>query len=48
MQVRARSYRNVESILKGGVDRLPLSSGEVPAQLNLPVHENVRGGDYYN
>ncbi|HEX2686060.1 MAG TPA: hypothetical protein VHN14_05555 [Kofleriaceae bacterium] len=40
----ARSYRNVESILKNGLDRQPLpittSSGEAPPPLD---HENVRG-----
>jgi transposase len=45
----ARSYRNVESILKNGLDRQPLpvatSSGETPPPLD---HENVRGPDYYH
>jgi transposase len=45
----ARSYRNVESILKNGLDRQPLpvttSSGEAPPPLD---HENVRGPDYYH
>jgi transposase len=45
----ARSYRNVESILKNGLDRQPLpvttSSGEAPPSLD---HENVRGPDYYH
>jgi transposase len=47
LEVRARSYRHVESILKNGLDRLPKKSA--PKQRALPlVHENVRGGDYYN
>lgn len=45
----ARSYLNVESILKNGLDRQPLpvvaSSGEGPPPLD---HENVRGPDYYH
>jgi transposase len=47
LEVRARSYRHVESILKHGLDRLPKKSA--PKQRALPLlHENVRGGDYYN
>jgi transposase len=43
----ARSYRNVESILKNGLDREPLPDQE-PKQVKLPItHDNVRGGDYY-
>ena len=46
--VRARSYRHVQSILKHGLDRFALATQEEPpARLPL-VHENVRGGDYYN
>jgi transposase len=46
--VRARSYRHVQSILKNGLDRVPLPQS-APTQSALPLtHENVRGGDYYN
>jgi hypothetical protein len=45
----ARSYTNVESILKCGLDRQPLVE---PAQGDAPPpsldHENIRGADYYN
>ena len=45
--VNARSYRHVQSILKHGLDRLPLYDDE--SQTRLPLeHENVRGGDYYH
>jgi transposase len=46
LAVGARSYRHVDSILKHGLDRLPpLAPVE---QLTLaPVHEHVRGRDYY-
>jgi transposase len=45
---RARSYRHVDSILKNGLDRQPLTTDpettkEVPLQ-----HENIRGSLYYN
>jgi len=44
---RARSYRHVQSILKNGLDRVPLPK-PAPTQSALPLtHENVRGGDYY-
>ncbi len=48
--VRARSYRHVASMLKHGLDRLPLPASAAsasPQQLAL-AHENVRGGDYYH
>ena len=47
LEVRARSYRHVASILKNGLDRLPRKSAPKPRALPL-AHENVRGGDYYN
>jgi hypothetical protein len=44
--VGARAYRHVDSILKHGLDRLPPL--EPAAQLTLaPVHEHLRGRDYY-
>jgi transposase len=44
--VGARSYRHVDSILKHGLDRL--ATPEASRQLTLtPVHEHVRGRDYY-
>jgi transposase len=45
----ARSYTNVESILKCGLDRQPLIAPE-PSDASPPSldHENIRGADYYN
>lgn len=41
----ARSYKHVDSILKHGLDRLPL---EASTSVSAPrVHENVRGAEYY-
>lgn len=48
LAVRARSYRHVDSILKRGLDRLPLPAAEPVKQLTLAVLENVRGSDYYH
>jgi len=46
--VNARSYRHVASMLKHGLDRLPLAAGVTGPLLPLaPVHEHLRGRDYY-
>ena len=45
--VGARSYRHVDSILKNGLDRIPVEP--VAAEPSAPTeHENVRGRDYYH
>ena len=46
LAVGARSYRHVDSILKHGLDRLPPPEPAEPLPL-APVHEHVRGRDYY-
>src|SRR5262245_55916256 len=38
--------RHVDSILKHGLDRLPMLAPAVPLPL-APIHEHVRGRDYY-
>jgi len=43
----ARSYRNVASILKHGLDRTPLDAPPLAAVEPIE-HENVRGRDYYH
>ncbi len=42
---RAYSYRAVESMLKNKLEAQPLPSVTAKA---LPVHENIRGGEYYD
>jgi len=45
----ARSYTNVESILKRGLDQQPLAEpAKSDAQPPSLDHENIRGPDYYN
>jgi hypothetical protein len=48
---RARSYKHVDSILRNGLDRLPVSAaprGENTTDPAAPaVHEHVRGAQYY-
>jgi transposase len=45
---KAYSYKNVESILKSGLDQQP-SDRSSPSQTHLPLleHENLRGRQYY-
>jgi len=45
MAIRALSYRSVESILKSGLDQVPLPSAAAPAPMRR--HANLRGGTYY-
>jgi len=51
MAIRARSYRHIDSILKRGLDRLPLpeqAATHAPSAAPAPItHENIRGGTYY-
>lgn len=46
--VRARSYRHLESILKNGLDRLPLPVEEKGEGATPTAHENIRGGSYFH
>jgi transposase len=43
----ARSYRHVDSILKHGLDRVPLAEPGAAVQRALEFHPNIRGRDYY-
>jgi transposase len=45
LAARGHSYRSVESILRTGLDRQVLPAP--PAQLALPLHDNLRGPRYY-
>ena len=46
LHVNALSYRSIESMLKTGMDKQPLSLE--PTQTTLPLHENVRGSTYFH
>jgi len=46
LAIRALSYRSVESILKAGLDGLPLPGSE-PVTTPIGDHANVRGAGYY-
>jgi transposase len=43
-KVNAFSYKSVKAILKNGLDAQKL---EVPENIPLPLHENIRGANYY-
>jgi transposase len=46
---RARSYKHVESILRRGLDRMPLPKAPgATAPANIEPHENIRGAAYYS
>jgi len=47
LQMKAYSYKNVESILKKGLDRQPLVSASSQTPLPLLEHANLRGKEYY-
>jgi transposase len=44
LMIGGLSFKSVKSILETGLDQKPLPQ---PAQPLLPLHENIRGGDYY-
>jgi hypothetical protein len=46
MSIRSPTYRSVNSILDSGLDRQQVPA--TAAQAALPLHENVRGPDYYH
>ena len=50
LKLRAIRYKNIESILKNGLDNQPLpSSGhEEKAEVSRPHHDNIRGAKYYH
>jgi transposase len=46
LSIRSPTFRSVDAILKSGMDRQPLPSQST--QTALPLHENLRGPDYYH
>jgi len=40
------SYRSVKAILTSGLDK-QRDAGEIPSQMSLPLHQNIRGREYY-
>jgi len=49
LSINSASYQSITSILKQGLDQLPLTlTEEEPELADLPVHTNVRGPHYYH
>lgn len=46
MAIRALTYRSVASILKSGLDRQHHLPTTTPG--SLPLHDNIRGADYFH
>jgi transposase len=44
--IQSPKYKTIDSILKSGLDKVPAPQREVQGE--LPLHENVRGADYYH
>jgi transposase len=47
LRMKAYSYKNVESILKNGLDRQPLTVASSQTPPPLLEHSNLRGRQYY-
>jgi transposase len=45
LKFNACSYRSMKAILSAGLDRQ--DGGESSAQMRLPLHQNIRGREYY-
>ena len=49
LSINSASYQSITSILKQGLDQLPLPLAEEERDLtDLPAHTNVRGPHYYH
>ena len=46
LEIRSRTYRSINSILRAGLDKQPVAAP--PAHAPMPVHPNVRGPNYYH
>ena len=46
MAIRSPTYQSIKTILNNGMDRQRAKSET--AQSSLPLHDNVRGPDYYH
>lgn len=46
LSIRSPTYRSINSILACGLDRAQVPAP--PTQASLPLHDNVRGRDYYH
>jgi transposase len=47
LQFNTCTFRSMKSILSIGLDRQPERGGQRTGQLSLPLHQNIRGREYY-
>jgi hypothetical protein len=47
LKYRTCSYRSMKAILSGGLDQRPNQDDQPAGQLSLPLHQNIRGPEYY-
>jgi transposase len=49
LAISSPSYKTIKSILEKGMDKQPLPGSEIDSkQKTMPVHENIRGAEYYH
>lgn len=47
LKYKTCSYRSMKTILSGGLDQRPENEEQPCRQLCLPIHQNIRGPEYY-
>jgi hypothetical protein len=47
LQFKTCSYRSMKAILSGGLDQRQDIEEQRSGQLSLPLHQNIRGPEYY-
>ena len=47
LKYKTCSYRSMKAILSGGLDQRPNQDDQPVGQLSLPLHQNIRGPEYY-
>ncbi len=47
LKYKTYSYRSMKAILSGGLDQRQDQDSQPPGQLSLPLHQNIRGPEYY-
>ncbi len=46
-EIKSMTYQSITSILKSGLDQMPLSGMDGANNETLPQHDNLRGSEYY-
>ena len=48
LKYKTFSYRSMKAILSSGLDQRQDTPEQRSGQLSLPLHQNIRGPEYYN